>query len=283
MEQRKRLGVMVFIWALLIASIQIPKVMGDEVKDISIDESTTAESIGCGDMTPHGMENDRLKTDCSKDGYFDSLQDTNGDYQELRGLPCQCFDHSSDGLSDIVFLLPYGIDEEYVEYLFDKAIYYDNYCTSGTEKGIVVTFLCVDDAVLRNWGEKYYEKTGVVPTGILLPATNTQHKEFLEYITKELREEKIGVVTKLLLESDSSYEQEVSKFFCFMGCLFGVGTKLLLESDSSDKQEYIDRFMRSYFCTMGFFLIGLVYDGYFYRFGEWPVPLPLVEWPPAAG
>ena len=81
-------------------------------------------------------------------------------------------------------------------------------------------------------------------------ATNTKHKEFIEYITKELREEKVGVVTKLRLKDVS------------------IG--------------HVDWFMRSYFCTMGFFLIGLVYDGYFYRFGEWPVPLP-VEWPPAAG
>ena len=48
MEQRKRLGVMVFIGALLSVLIHIPNVMGDEVKDI-----------------PSGMENDRLKTDCS--------------------------------------------------------------------------------------------------------------------------------------------------------------------------------------------------------------------------
>ena len=53
-------------------------------------------------------------------------------------------------------------------------------------------------------------------------ATNTKHKEFIEYITKELREEKVGVVTKLLLESDSSDEQEVSRYFYFMGLLFGA-------------------------------------------------------------
>ena len=40
---------------------------------------------------------------------------------------------------------------------------------------------------LRDLVKKYYEKTGVVSTGIMLLATKTQDKEFLEYITKELR------------------------------------------------------------------------------------------------
>ena len=304
MEHIKRLGLRVFIWALLSASIQNPNVMRDEVTDVFIDESTTGARMGCGDMAPCGMENYRLeKQDWSREEYFDCVK-TKGAYQEFRGLPNQWWvAHPSDGVLDIVWLLPKNLEVEFVQYIFDKAIYdYDNYCPSGTEKGTVYRVLFVDGTLWKNLIEKYHEKTGVVSTGIMLLATKTQDKEFLEYITKELRGEKIGVVTKLLLESDSSYEQEVSKFFCFMGCLFGVVTKLLLESDSSDKQEYIDwfmrsyfctissdkqeyidRFMRSYFCTMGFFLIGLVYDGYFYRFGEWPVPLPLVEWPPAAG
>ena len=58
----------------------------------------------------------------------------------------------------------------FVQYIFDKAIY-DNYCPSGTEKGIVVIFFFVDGAVLRNLVQKYVEKTGVVPTGMLSPAT----------------------------------------------------------------------------------------------------------------
>ena len=272
MEHIKRLGLRVFIWALLSASIQNPNVMGDEVTDVFIDESTTAEGMGCGDMAPCGMENYRLeKQDWSREEYFDCVK-TKGAYQEFRGLPNQWWvAHPSDGVVDIVCLLPKNLEVEFVQYIFDKAIYdYDNYCPSGTEKGTVYRVLFVDGTLWKNLIEKYHEKTGVVSTGIMLLATKTQDKEFLEYITKELRGEKIGVVTKLLLESDSSYEQEVSKFFCFMGCLFGVVTKLLLESDSSDKQEYIDWFMRSYFCTMSFFLIGLVYDGYFYRFGEWP-------------
>ena len=288
MEQRKILGVRVFIWALLSVLIQIPNVMGDEVKDISIDESTTVERRGHGDMALPGMENDRLKTkgayqeleglpskgycgaslngmsynkvvlvspdvklravqrifdkdiynigslfaiarrgcvdmaprgmenyrldkkDWSKDEYFNSVN-TNGAYQELRGLPRQwCFDHLSDGVSYTkVCLLPRDIESvDSVQYIFDKAIY-ANYCTSGTEKGIAVTFLFVDGEVFRNRVEKYYEKTGVVPTGVMLsPATNTQHEEFLEYMTTKLSKEKVGVVTKVLLESDSSYEQE---------------------------------------------------------------------------
>ena len=203
MEQRKRLGVMVFIGALLSVLIHIPNVMGDEVKDI-----------------PSGMENDRLKTDCSKDAYFDSLKNNNGAYQEFMGLPCQlCFDHSSYGLSDIVCLLPRDIEGGCVQDIIDMAV---NYCPSGTEKGVVCRVLFVEGELLRKLKQKYHKKTGVKATGIIFPATKTQDKEFLEYITKELREEKVGVLTKLILESDSSDEQEVSRYFYFIGLLFGA-------------------------------------------------------------
>ena len=37
----------------------------------------------------------------------------------------------------------------------------------------------------------------------------SQNKEFLEYITTELSEEKVGIETKVLLESDSSYENDI--------------------------------------------------------------------------
>ena len=221
MEQRKRLGVMVFIGALLSVLIHIPNVMGDEVKDISIDESTTAESMGCGDMAPCGMDNDRLKTDCSKDAYFDSLKNNNEAYQEFMGLPCLCFDHSSYDLSDIVCLLPRDIIEGGCgeDVIVEIPI---NYCRSGTEKGAVCRVLFVEAELLRKLIENYHEKTGVKATGMLSPATNTQHKEFLEYITKELRGEKVGVVTKILLESDSSDEQGYD--FCFaISCMLLIG------------------------------------------------------------
>ena len=213
MEQRKRLGVRVFIGALLSVLIHIPNVMGDEVKDISIDESTTAEGMGCGDMAPCGMDNDRLKTDCSKDAYFDSLKNNNGAYQEFMGLPCQlCFDHSSYGLYDIVCLLSRDIEGGCGcgQDIIDMAI---NYCPSGTEKGIVCRVLFVEGELLRNLKKKYHKKTGVKATGIIFPATTTQHKEFLEYIIKELREEKVGVVTKVLVAPDSSYEQGYIDWF----------------------------------------------------------------------
>ena len=207
MEQRKRLGVRVFIWALLSVLMQITNVIGGEFK-IFIEKLITTERMGCGDMAPHGME--RLKTDCSKEEYFDSLKNTNGDYQELRGLPCQlCFDHSSYGVFDIVWLFPYSHSLLLESVHYDKA-FYDNYCPSGTEKGIVATFLFVDNELLINLLQKYYEKTGVMATvGMSSPATNTQHKEFLEYITKELREETVGVATKVWLESDSSYKNGI--------------------------------------------------------------------------
>ena len=211
MEQRKRLGVRVFIWAFLSALIQI-NVMGDEVTDVFIDESTTGARMGRGNMEPCGMENYRLdKKDWSREEYFDSVK-TKGAYQELRGVPSKLFGHSSPGLSDIVCLLPNNIEVEYVQYIFDKAIY-GSYCPSGTEKGLAVTVLFVEGALWSNLIENYHEKTGEVSQGIMLLATNTQHKEFLEYITQELRKEKVGVVTKVLLESDSSYEQDSREFW----------------------------------------------------------------------
>ena len=220
MEQRKRLGVMVFIWVLLSAWLQIPHVMGDEVTDVVIDELTTGARMGHGDMAPCGMENYRLdKKDWSREEYFDCVK-TKGAYQELRGLPLpHHFGHlSSCAEAYNVCVLPCGIvSEASIQYIFDKAIYdYDNCCPSGTEKGVMVTFLFVSNADFSNMVEKYYEKTGVVLTGILIPATTPQNREFLEYITTELREKKVGVVTKLLLESDSSYEQEVNKVNHFL-------------------------------------------------------------------
>ena len=217
MEQRKILGLMVFIWAFLSALIQI-NVMGDEVTDVFIDESTTGARMGRGDMAPCGMDNYRLdKKDWSREEYFDCVK-TKGAYQELRGLPNQWWvAHPSDGVVDIVCLLPKNLEVEFVQYIFDKAIYdYDNYCPSGTEKGFVVRFLFVDGALRKNLIEKYHEKTGVWAPGMMCPATKTQDKEFLEYITKELREEKVGVVTKLLLASDSSFEQDERKLYWFV-------------------------------------------------------------------
>ena len=202
MEQRKILGVKVVIWSLLSVLIQIPYVMGDEVTDGVIDKSTTEERRGCGDTTPCGMENYRFKTDLSKDDYFDIAKNT-GAYQEWQGLPRSIGNNAFSGVSEIVCLLPDNVDLEYVKYVFDKAIY-DNYCPSGTEKGIAVTFLFVKSERLDNLIDQYYEKTGVVPT--------IENEDFLEYITTELREEKVGVVTKLLLESDSSHERDVRKF-----------------------------------------------------------------------
>ena len=218
MEQGKILYGMVFIGSLLTCTQT--KVMGTEVKDISIDESTTVARMGRGDMAPCGMENYRLdKKDWKKDEYFNSVN-TNGAYEEWHGMPRHWyFSHSSNGVSyNHIYVLPRAIDEKSVQYIFDKAIY-GNYCTSGTEKGVAVTVLFVDDARMKNLVEKYYEKTGVVPTGMLSPATNTQHKEFLEYITKELSEEKVGAVTKVLLESDSSYENESGYLKSFMNQL----------------------------------------------------------------
>ena len=235
MEQRKRLGVMVFIWVLLSAWLQIPHVMGDEFTDVFIDELTTGARMGCGDMAPCGMDNYRLdKKDWSREEYFDCVK-TKGAYQELRGLPNQWWvAHPSDEVVDIVWLLPKEVDVEYVQYIFDKAIYdYDNYCPSGTEKGFVVTVLFVEGELLRNLIKKYHEKTGVRALVFMTPAINAQHKEFFEYIIKELRfleyiikreEDKVGntkyisisstyIVTKLLLKSDSSYEQDVNKLF----------------------------------------------------------------------
>ena len=232
MEQRKRLGVMVFIWVLLSAWLQIPHVMGDEVTDVFIDEVTTrARMGGCGDMAPCGMENYRLdKKDWSREEYFDCVK-TNGAYQELRGLPNQWWvAHPSDGVLDIVCLLPNNIEVKAVQYIFDKALY-DNYCPSGTETGVLYRVLFVDVTLWKNLIKKYHEKTGVWATGILSPATKTQDKEFLEYITKELREEKVGVVTKLLLASDSSYEQDVAELFGYdVTELFGYCIRVLLSS-----------------------------------------------------
>ena len=220
MEQRKRLGVMVFIGALLSILIHIPNVMGDEVTDVFIDESTTGARMGCGDMAPCGMENYRLeKQDWSREEYFDCVK-TKGAYQEFRGLPNQWWvAHPSDGVLDIVWLMPKNLEVEFVQYIFDKAIC-DNYCPSGTEQGTVYRVLFVDGTLWKNLIEKYHEKTGVWATGIMFPATKTLDQEFREYITKELREEKVGVVTKLLLASDSSYEQEVSTLFYFTTFLF---------------------------------------------------------------
>ena len=214
MEQRKRLGVMVFIWVLLSAWLQIPHVMGDEFTDVFIDELTTGARMGdCGDMEPCGIENYRLdKKDWSREEYFDSVK-TKGAYQELKGLPNQWWvAHPSDGVADRVCLLPNNIEVKFLQYIFDKALY-DNYCPSGTETGVLFRVLFVDVTLWKNLIEKYHEKTGVWSTGILSPATKTQDKEFLEYITKELREEKVGVVTKLLLTSDSSFKQDVHELF----------------------------------------------------------------------
>ena len=212
MEQRKRLGVMVFIWVLLSAWLQIPHVMGDEVTDVVIDELTTGARMGHGDMAPCGMENYRLdKQDWSRDEYFDSVK-TKGAYQELRGLPNQWWvAYPSDDVVDMVCFLSKNIDVESVRCIFDKAIC-DNYCLSGTEKGVVCRVVFVDETLWKNLIEKYYEKTGVCAAVIMFPVTDTPDKEFLEYIIKELREEdKVGVVTKLLLSSDSSFEQDVNE------------------------------------------------------------------------
>ena len=213
MEHIKRLGLLrVFIWALLSASIQNPNVMGDEVTDVFIDESTTGARMGCGDMAPCGMENYRLeKQDWSREEYFDCVK-TKGAYQEFRGLPNQWWvAHPSDGVLDIVCLLSKNIDVESVRCIFDKAIC-DNYCLSGTEKGVVCRVVFVDETLWKNLIEKYYEKTGVWAAVIMLPVTDIPDKEFLEYIIKELREEdKVGVVTKLLLLSDSSFEQDLNE------------------------------------------------------------------------
>ena len=221
---------MVFIGSLLIVLIQIPNVMGDEVKDIAIDESTTVERTGHGDMAPRGMEYYRLdKKDCSKDAYFDSVN-TNGAYQELRGLPSQWWvAHPSDGGVPYTntWIVSRNIEVKAVQCIFDKAIY-DNYCPSGTEQGIAVRFFFVDGAFYINLLRKYIEKTGEVPKGILSPATNTQHKEFLEYITKELREETVGVVTKVLLKSDSSYYKDIGYL---NDCIMNILIHGLLQND----------------------------------------------------
>ena len=215
--------------------------------DIQEDKSTTVASMGCEGIAPSGMEHYRLdkKDWSSKEAYFNTVN-TNGAYHKFRGVPCKTYwglpykmycGHSLSGVSKIVCLLPRSIESvASVQYIFDKAIC-DNYCPSGTEKGVAVTFVFVNVALLTDMIKSLFATDdNMIFTGILGPDTNSHNEVILESITTKLGEENVGVVTKLLLESDSSYEQDVRKLRRFLS---GITMGYLNEFHTQYRQKIL--------------------------------------------